>query len=174
MTTDMASKSEHTCSCGGSHKLSRRNFLKMGVGALSALAALEIGGASFLFLQARTQEGEIGGVVTAGAIDDFPLGSVTEFAAEGFFLIRAQDGGFLAVDRHCPHLGCVVEWVPEKNHFLCPCHASTFDFHGDYENPPVPRPLDTFGLQIKDETVLVDTSRMQEREHFVPDQLVYA
>jgi cytochrome b6-f complex iron-sulfur subunit len=155
-------------------ELGRRNFLKMGMGALSVLAALEVGGVSFFFLQARMQEGESGGVVTAGQVEGFPTGSVTEFPAEGFFLVRSQDGGFLAVDRRCPHLGCIVEWVPEKNHFLCPCHASTFDFHGNFENPPVPRPLDTFAVQIKDTKVIVDTSRKRQRQDFSPEQLAYA
>ncbi|MFZ5916660.1 MAG: ubiquinol-cytochrome c reductase iron-sulfur subunit [Chloroflexota bacterium] len=164
----------HTQPNQESQELTRRSFLKMGMGALGVLAALEIGGASLLFLQARTQEGQSGGLITAGETESFPPGSVTEFPAEGFFLVRAHDGGFLAVDRRCPHLGCIVEWVPEKNHFLCPCHASTFDFHGDYENPPVPRPLDTFAVQFKGNVVLVDTSRLQQREHYAPDQLVYA
>ena len=158
----------------GPQELGRRNFLKMGMGALSVLAALEIGGVSFSFLQARIQEGGSGGVVTAGKVAGFPIGSVTEFPTESFFLVRSPDGGFLAVDRRCSHLGCIVEWVPEKNHFLCPCHASTFDFHGDFENPPVPRPLDTFAVQIKDTKVIVDTSRRMRRQDFSPEQLAYA
>lgn len=155
-------------------ELSRRNFLKMGTKALAALAALELGTVSFVFLQARSQEGEFGGVVTAGEVESFLPGSVTEFAAARFFLVRSPDGGFLAVHNRCPHLGCTVTWVPEKHHFLCPCHASTFDFYGNFENRPVPRPLDTFRVHIQDGNVLVDTADMQQREHFNPEQLVYA
>jgi cytochrome b6-f complex iron-sulfur subunit len=159
---------------GAQERLSRRNFLKIGMGALSAVAVLEICGASVLFLRSRSLEGEFGGLVTAGSVDSFPPGSVTEFPDGRFFLIRSQDGGFLAVHNRCPHLGCTVHWVPERSGFLCPCHASTFDFYGNHENPPVPRPLDIYPVQIEDTMVKVDTSQRQLRECFAPDQLAYA
>jgi cytochrome b6-f complex iron-sulfur subunit len=157
-----------------SSALSRRSFIKMGLGALSTLALLEVGGAGMMFLHARSLDGEFGGVVTAGVLDDFPPGSVTELADSQFFLVRTADGGLLAIHRRCTHLGCTVNWVPAENHFVCPCHAAIFDFYGDFQNPPVPRPLDTFPIEIKDTQVLVDTSRPQRRETFKPEQLTYA
>jgi len=157
-----------------SQELSRRNFLRLGIGALGVVAALEAGAAGLLFLQSRGQEAKFGDIITVGPVDDFPLGSVIEFPENRFFLIRSHDGGFLAVHNRCPHLGCTVYWAPEQNHFVCPCHASNFDFYGDFESPPVPRALDTLPVQIEDMIVKVDTSRLQERDHFVPEQLVYA
>lgn len=153
--------------------LTRRNFLKMGVGALSALAALEIGGASLLFLKSRSQEGKFGGEFILGEPDAFPNNSVTEYADGNFFLIRTQEGGFLSVYRRCPHLGCTVEWVEAKQRFYCPCHASSFDMHGDFISQPVPRALDTFEVKIEDGQVVVDTSKITQRERFSPDQLIY-
>jgi cytochrome b6-f complex iron-sulfur subunit len=155
-------------------QLSRRDFLKMGVSALSLVALLEVGGASLLFMKPRTAEGEFGGLVTAGAVDSFPASSVTEFPDGRFYLVRAADGGFLAVYRRCTHLGCTVNWEPEQNSFFCPCHASTFDIHGAVQSPPAPRALDTFPVQIEASEVLVDTSRIQNRDGFAPEQLAYA
>jgi cytochrome b6-f complex iron-sulfur subunit len=178
--TEAAERTERTPSgpaadqSRGARQLSRRNFLKMGIGALGALAVLEAGAAGVMFLQARSMAGTFGGIVTAGPTDKFPLGSVTEFVDAGFFLIRSHEGGFLAVSRRCPHLGCTVDWEPEQNRFRCPCHASTFDFYGNHENPPVPRPLDTFVVQIENEAVVVDTSAPQRREQFEPQQLIHA
>ena len=40
---------------------SRRDFLKLGIGTLSALAVLEVGGASLFFMQPRSLDGEFGG-----------------------------------------------------------------------------------------------------------------
>jgi len=172
---DMEAKPEQVCQMpGDSRELSRRNFLKLGIGILGVIAAMEAGAAGLLFLQSRSQEEEFGGVVTVGSADSFPLGSVVEFPENRFFLIRSHDGGFLAVHNRCPHLGCTVYWESEQNHFVCPCHASSFDFYGDFESPPVPRPLDTFPVQIEETMVKVDTSRLQQREHFIPEQLVYA
>lgn len=154
--------------------LSRRRFLKMGIGTVSALAALEIGGASLLFLQPRSAEGEISGIVEAGTAESFPMGTVTEFKDSRFYLVRSYDGGFLAVYRRCPHLGCIVSWEADEKQFYCPCHASSFDMHGNFENAPVSRALDTFDIQIKDGTIFVDTSRVRRREQFEPEQLTYA
>jgi cytochrome b6-f complex iron-sulfur subunit len=153
--------------------LSRRRFLKLGMGALGALAAVEIGGAGFMFLRARSQEGELGEVITAGKVDSFPAGSVTEFPAAHFFLVRTSDGGFLALHSRCPHLGCIVTWEPESDQFLCPCHASSFDRYGNFDSPPVPRALDTFAVAISEGHVLVDTAHLTQRDAFSPDQLVY-
>ena len=155
-------------------QVSRRDFLKMGVSALSLVALLEVGGASLLFMKPRSSEGEFGGLVTAGMVDSFPPGSVTAFPDGRFYLVRAADGGFLAVYRRCTHLGCTVNWEPEKGRFFCPCHASAFDIHGEVENPPAPRALDTFPIQIEESQVLVDTSRIQNRDGFMPEQLAYA
>jgi cytochrome b6-f complex iron-sulfur subunit len=157
-----------------SQPVTRRDFLKLGLGALSALALLEVGGASFLFLQPRSLEGEFGGMVIAGLVDSFPVGSVVEFTNGRFYLVRSHDGGFLAVYRRCTHLGCTIEWQPQENHFYCPCHASSFDLHGDVENTPAPRALDTFPITIDAGQIIVDTGTIQTRDAFAPEQLVYA
>jgi len=154
--------------------LTRRDFLKMGASALSTLALLEVGGITLMFMQPRSLEGAFGGTVTAGSVDSFIAGSVTEFPDGRFFLIRAPDGGFLAVYRRCTHLGCSVNWEADKNRFFCPCHASSFDFNGNVENPPAPRALDTFPIQIVDAQVIVDTGQIQTRDAYQPEQLAYA
>jgi cytochrome b6-f complex iron-sulfur subunit len=154
-------------------QLSRRDFLKMGVSALSLVALLEAGGAGLLFMKPRSSDGAFGGMVTAGVADSFPPRSVTEFPDGRFYLVRAADGGFLAVYRRCTHLGCTVSWEPEQNRFFCPCHASTFDIHGAVLNPPAPRALDTFAVRIEADQVIVDTSQIQSRDDFAPEQLAY-
>jgi cytochrome b6-f complex iron-sulfur subunit len=150
-------------------QVSRRSILKRGVGALGVIAALEVGGASLLFIQSRAEAGRSGRVVEAGRVNSFPLGSVTEFPDAGFFLIRAHNGGFLAVHRRCPHLGCTVDWKPGYERFFCPCHGANFDFYGNFEGPPVPRSLDIFAVLIGDGKVRVDTARLGTRERFSPE-----
>jgi len=163
---------ENTSNTNGN--LTRRNFLKLGANALGVLALLEAGGVGLAFLAPRSAEGEFGGVVNAGAADSFAPGSVVEFPNGRFFLIRANDGGFLAVYRRCTHLGCSVSWEPQRNQFVCPCHASHFSFEGDVVNPPAPRALDTFPIEIADGQVMVDTGHPQSRDSFEAGQLAYA
>ena len=155
-------------------KVSRRDFLRLGVTALSALAVLEIGGASLMFMKPRSLEGEFGGKVNAGAVDSFTPGSAVQFPGSRFFLIRSHDGGFLAVYQRCTHLGCSVTWEADEGRFFCPCHASSFDIHGNVQNPPAPRALDTFPVMIEGGQVLVDTGKIQSRDSFSAEQLAYA
>ena len=165
----------HTCELNEeTAALTRRNFLKMGMGVLGVIAALEAGGTGLLYLRSHGMQGEFGKIVKAGSADDFPPGSVTEFAESRFFLVRVADGGFLAVHSRCPHLGCSVVWEPEKEQFLCPCHASDFDIHGDHGKPPVSRALDLFTVSIEEGVVQVDTAETSQRTSFSPEQLVYA
>jgi len=143
----------------------------MGLGALSGLAVLEMGAASLFFMQPRRLEGEFGGVVNAGSVDSFPVGSVTEFPDGRFYLVRVADG-FLALSNRCTHLGCAVHWQSGSQQFFCPCHASSFDQLGDVQNPPAPRALDTLPIEISEGQVFVNTLRAQKRDHYSAEQMV--
>lgn len=154
--------------------LSRRNFLTLGIGTLGLVGLLQTGAMSLQFLGPRRAEGEFGGLVTAGPAESFPAGSVTEFPDGRFFLLRLDDGGFLAVYRRCTHLGCAVAWHAAETRFSCPCHGSHFDQAGAVQNPPAPRALDIFPITISDATVVVDTAQPQQRDRFSPEQLTYA
>lgn len=153
--------------------VSRREFVKTGIGVATALALVELGGLTWLFLQPRAIEGELGGEVVAGVANGFPLGSVTAFPEGRFYLVRTHDGGFLAISRRCPHLGCTVTWQSEPHKFFCPCHASNFDILGNPETAPAPRALDTFAVRLKGSSVIVDTSHLQSRQTFDQSQLVF-
>ncbi|MBE7552610.1 MAG: ubiquinol-cytochrome c reductase iron-sulfur subunit [Anaerolineales bacterium] len=151
----------------------RRDFLKLAWLGLGALALAEAGGMAVAFSIPRLAEGEFGGVMTAGAVDDFPLNSVTPFNQGRFYLSRLADGGFLALYRKCTHLGCAVPWNQSQEQFLCPCHASAFDARGEVLNPPAPRALDLFPVIIEGGQVKVDTGTVIQRDHFDPAQVVY-
>ena len=152
-------------------QLTRRNFLKAGLGTLATFVALEFGAISMKYLKSRADETTLGGLINAGKLENFPPGSVTAFENSGFYLIRTEEGDLLAVNSRCPHLGCNVSWQSEKNQFICPCHASSFDKYGNYESPPVPRPLDIYAVVIDEDTVMVDTSQVIKREKFESSQL---
>ncbi|MCB2224390.1 MAG: ubiquinol-cytochrome c reductase iron-sulfur subunit [Actinobacteria bacterium] len=153
--------------------VTRRSFLKAAGYALGAVAALEVGGVALAYLQPRAGAGQFGGPVEAGAVDDFPPGSVTQVAAARSYVTRMDDGGFLAVYQRCTHLGCTVPYDEAAGLFVCPCHNSQFDDTGEVLSPPAPRPLDLFAVSITDGVVVVDTSAPIARGSFTPDQVAY-
>jgi cytochrome b6-f complex iron-sulfur subunit len=151
----------------------RRNFLQAGLKVLGVLAVVEVGAAGLLFLRARSLEGKFGGVITVGKVDEFKPGTVVEFDDGNFYLVCTNDGGFMAIYRRCPHLGCTVNWVPQKEKFFCPCHAASFDQYGEYESQVVSRAMDTFQVNFEDGLVKVDTSQVQTRQHHNPENIKY-
>lgn len=157
-------------------KHSRRGFLNrlwaiLGIAALAEV--LVIVSAWFSPRGPRSEPEAAGEIIDAGRVDDFETGSVTAFVRGKFYLVRIENGGFLALSRSCTHLGCTVPWDEDTRRFVCPCHASSFDLHGDVVEPPAPRAMDLFEVTIENDIVRVDTRRRFKRTAFETAQAVY-
>jgi cytochrome b6-f complex iron-sulfur subunit len=113
-------------------------------------------------------------IKVAGSVEDFPVNSVTPDRVNKYFLVRSEDGGFLALSLICSHLGCSVLWDNIKNQFICPCHSSAFDRFGNVINSPAPRALDYFPVIIEGGKVKVDMNRKTKRKKFEKNQVTYA
>lgn len=154
---------------------SRRSFLGKVWIAVGVVALIEAFWIVVDFLRPRrARTVDEADLVVAGPIDRFEPGSVTAFPEGKFYLVRLQDGGFLALARECTHLGCTVPWIPEKNRFLCPCHSSAFDIRGDVLDQPAPRALDHYAIRIENRIVKVDTREALRRNSFHPSQVTRA
>jgi cytochrome b6-f complex iron-sulfur subunit len=114
--------------------------------------------------QRQANDEDDGAVFVAGPIERFQPGTVTAFPAGRFYLARLDDGGFLALNRECTHLGCTVPWVADEGRFVCPCHGSAFDIAGDVLSPPAPRPLDVFPVRIENNIVKVKLGEPVRRQ----------
>jgi len=156
--------------------IARRDFLRRLWAAVGALAGMELLWAGSGFFMAGKRSVQDGGkkLVTAGKVADFKPGDVFPFRNGQFYLIRYENGGFLAVSLKCSHLGCSVTWDEGAGAFRCPCHASAFDRHGMVVNPPAPRPLDVYPVLIEGGLVKVDTGRLLNRKSFDPSQITFA
>jgi cytochrome b6-f complex iron-sulfur subunit len=150
----------------------RRSFLGL---AWLGIGVAALGEAAWIvasFLRPRRSRPQSGGsLVVAGPSDAFAAGTVTAFPAGKFYLVRLEDGGFLALNRQCTHLGCSVPWDEASGRFACPCHASVFDLRGDVLAPPAPRPLDLFAVRVENGIVKVDTRAPIRRSAFEPSQV---
>ncbi len=153
----------------------RRVFLlKLWLG-LGVLAIAEMIWVVFSFLKPRpaaTQQ-NAEAIITAGRVDEFKPNSVTAFPRGHFYLVRLEDGGFLALSRRCTHLGCTVPWQAGESRFVCPCHASVFDISGAVIQSPAPRAMDLFAVRIENDNVRVDIGRPIKRSGFHKQQAVY-
>jgi Rieske Fe-S protein len=72
-----------------------------------------------------------------------PIGAV--------YLQRISEREVRAFNTSCPHLGCAVDFQPERNAYYCPCHQSDFALDGaQTPKSPSARPLDSLAVEIRD------------------------
>jgi cytochrome b6-f complex iron-sulfur subunit len=155
---------------------SRRSFFNKLWLVLGGLAFAELIALVFTFFKPRKPEvtaEEAGAIIVAGPVDNFEPGTVSAFVRGKFYLARLEDGGFLAMSRRCTHLSCTVPWVSGENKFICPCHSSEFDIRGEVANPPAPRALDLYRIEIQNNVLKVDTSKLTKRSVFAAEQVSY-
>ncbi len=154
--------------------LPRRSFFRKAwlvLGALVTLQFLWIGFDMLRPRKRRRRDVAAGTIYTAGPVERFEPGSVTAFPEGPFYLARLADGGFLALNRTCTHLGCTVPWIEEDQQFACPCHASVFDITGEVLSPPADRALDMYAVRIENGIVKVDLSGVIKRRGFETAQV---
>ena len=174
LTTDKIDYEFRLFTMSEDNPVSRRDFLGLSWRVAAAFAAGQAACFGLRFLASRKTEGDFGEVITAGIVEDFPLGTITPFDAQHFFLVRFEDGGFIALHTKCTHLACAVTWNERTGRFVCPCHGSEFDQHGDVINPPAPTPLDRFPVAIDDEgRVQVDTRQPITRDSVSEETIIY-
>ena len=153
----------------------RRRFLRkiwLILGGV-ALAELARGVVAFLGYRPDKRGGDDAATVSAGNVEDYDRNSVTPFPRAAFYLVRLEDGGFMALSRWCTHQGCTVAWSDRARRFVCPCHSSAFDISGAVIAPPAPRALDFYRLRIENDALLVDTRQAVKRALFDRAQVVY-
>ena len=153
----------------------RRGFLGtiwkiLGLAALAELTGVTV---AYLWPRKGVPGASSHGIVEAGPVAEFTPSSVTAFPGGRFYLVRLQDGGFLALSSTCTHLQCSVPWNEKERKFPCPCHGSVFDITGQVLSPPAPRALDLFPVSIEGGIVRVDTRTKVKRDRFEASQVTY-
>jgi menaquinol-cytochrome c reductase iron-sulfur subunit len=167
----------------------RRSFLKevaaIAIGAVATLVPLVSG--LFVFfdpLRRKSKAGEFVFVAPLSALPD--NGTPRRFsvvaakrdvwnqlppAPIGAVYLRRVGKSVEAFNVVCPHAGCPVDFLPETNSYLCPCHSSTFGVDGRINDPKSPsrRALDKLKIEIrKGKDVWVKFQNFQPGE---PDQI---
>ena len=154
----------------------RRRFLSWLWAGLAIVASGEVLWVVFAYLnpkKKRVVETTMGLQMEAGPVEAFEPNTVSAFPRGRFYLARLEDGGFLALSRSCPHLGCTLPWSEAQNRLECPCHASAFDIRGNVLRPPAPRAMALHPVVIENAVVRVDTARIIKRNRYEKGQAVY-
>ena len=133
---------------------SRRQFCKVCIGAMSAVAAAMVGYPVIGFMQLPER-------LDASKPLEVPLDRLTvgqaqygEFRGQQVIVLLTSDGPKV-FSASCPHLGCNVMWDSGDSMFHCPCHGAVFNGAGEVVRGPVSRPLSKVPFEIKDGKVIL-------------------
>jgi cytochrome b6-f complex iron-sulfur subunit len=152
--------------------VNRREFLNFAWLVSIGFFTVTTAGVTYLFSLPRFKEGEFGGIVTVGSVNQLPT---TEEPPDNYpktkFWLSNTTGGVLALYKVCTHLGCLYNWNTQEVKFICPCHGSQFQKNGTYIQGPAPRNLDQFVVIIEspDGQVLSETNLVTGEPVPVPD-----
>ncbi len=142
---------------GEEREVSRRDFLANAAMTVGVVASFGVAGAHAVrFILPPEKKGRPVEVLMA-TLDELPPGASKEFlygAGRKGILVNV-DGKIKTFSKICTHLGCEVEWIPDKRIFFCPCHEGVFDENGVNVSGPPPRPLDEFEVKVEGNNIFV-------------------
>jgi nitrite reductase/ring-hydroxylating ferredoxin subunit len=126
-------------------RLSRREALRAGVGAAAGLA---IGATGMALIRssppgtAPERSADAAPLVSGdgvwsevATVAELPDGAVVRFSTPAFDGFVVNDGGTVrGLVASCTHMGCTLQFRPERGDLRCPCHGASFDLAGRLAN----------------------------------------
>lgn len=100
---------------------------------------------------------KVGDTVAVAYDDPSPLPWAGQTARTSVWLRRSGQNDFTAFALNCTHLGCPVDWKPEAELFLCPCHGGVYYSDGRVAAGPPPKPLIHYQVRIDSGQVQIQT-----------------
>jgi cytochrome b6-f complex iron-sulfur subunit len=104
------------------------------------------------------------GRIYVGKADRYQVGQPVAFTEGRFWLVKQDDGSFLALYWKSTHRGCTVPWresfrfsdgVSKQGWFRDPCQGATWDVNGVLVAGMASRDLDRYPVEVKGSSVYV-------------------
>jgi menaquinol-cytochrome c reductase iron-sulfur subunit len=144
--------------------IGRRRFLTRVSLALSGVAAAVVSVPIIAYLLSPLLRPVADQWLDVGLVDNFRIGETVEVAYDdpsplpwagqtattAVWLRRNSETDFTVFSLNCTHLGCPVNWRPNAELFLCPCHGGVYYSDGSVAGGPPPRPLTRLSVRIFD------------------------
>jgi quinol---cytochrome c reductase iron-sulfur subunit, bacillus type len=150
--------------------LGRRDFIKATTAIIGGfIGAVTVMPAIGYLISPALHKNEGDAWINLGALDDYPLGIPKFFQftrtkvngwertgmSYGVFVVRPGETNVRVFSNICTHLGCHVNWHPNLQHYVSPCHDGHFDILGKNVSGPPPRPLDEFVTKIEEGNLFI-------------------
>lgn len=161
----------HPCSslplngdCEEDDPISRTHFIRLAF----AGTVVAWGGVAFApiaaYLTPPPSENEEASKITSVEVckvSELPKGTGRNFRFGSFpaVIVHDMEGQLHAFKAICTHLGCTVQFRPDKQFIYCACHGGIYDASsGKNVAGPPPKPLPALKVAIVDDKVIVSKS----------------
>lgn len=135
-------------------ELTRRDFAaRLGMTAVGLCYGAAIGYPVYRYLAAPAMQAEALSAVSEISVPKEKLpppgaSVMVAFGSRPAIIIRHEDGELVAFDAICTHLGCTVQFQPERERIYCACHEGVYDMRsGANVAGPPPKPLKQYNLE---------------------------
>lgn len=133
-----------------SEKLSRKRFLDLllGVGGVGVAFVTAYPLLNYMVPPKRTVEG--GDWVDAGPLDGLKAAHSKDIMASTgvpVIVVSTEGDKVVALEKKCPHLGCMVTLAGKE--LDCPCHGAKFTLDGSLISGPAPRGLKQYKAETR-------------------------
>jgi menaquinol-cytochrome c reductase iron-sulfur subunit len=146
-------------------QMERRSFLSLLLGTIGGIvgAVMAIPLVRFATFPLRNRSGQASWS-DVGKVDEFqslnaPVPrSIDIQTVEGWrssvmqnsvYVVPNGSGNLKVLSSVCPHLGCAIRWVDDKDRFICPCHGGTFTKSGERVSGPPLRAMDELESKVE-------------------------
>lgn len=154
------------------NSMTRRQLLEAGIGVITGVIAVGIGGAALTSIGApaitNRREGKW---IEAAKVEELMPGqfnkvSVIYDAKDGWLegkvkqlvYVKINGEDVFALSATCSHLGCNVNYDEQTGQFKCPCHSGIYDATGKNISGPPPKPLIRLEARIEEGKLLINTA----------------
>jgi nitrite reductase/ring-hydroxylating ferredoxin subunit len=134
----------------------RREFLRVGLMAVGALAAVGVTPDQLAALERRFASGRRDGAELRFPVPTADGATIDE--SNGVIIARVG-GVAMAFVLECPHRGTNVTWQANRSRFFCPKHRSTFQPNGTLIGGRAERGLDRYAIRREGNELVVNTER---------------
>jgi len=139
----------------------RRTFVRVALGSVALGYAAAIGYPIYRYLASPVEKSAALAAITEVTLKDaekLPAGSVLmfKFGPRPSLLIHHPDGQWAAFDAVCTHLGCTVQFQPQRDIIHCACHGGEYNpYTGKNVSGPPPRPLTKYVVKVAGADIVV-------------------
>lgn len=141
--------------------MSRNTFVRVAAGGVGLCYAAAIGYPVYRYLESPIEKAKNEKPVSEVTPPDarkLPAGTALmfKFGSKPAMLIHHKDDKWVALYAVCKHLGCTVQYEPDKDRIYCACHGGVYNaYTGANVSGPPPKPLDRLDVKVTDDSVVV-------------------